>query len=250
MSRVVWTGLLVISYWFLSANSVAAQQSAPAQSKPSTPSVAPTPIPLSEVAAQAESALDSLRNIQQSLSADQRITRAQKSLTRLERELILRANENEKFLSAGVPLEFLRRLEIVAKTFSDELAHWNHDLSEFSRTLDSYNARLSRLNTIWELTLQSPEISKSGSAVLKRGHDLLENIHRTLEEVQSRTAAVLALEDRVLESATLAETTSNSIEEAKARAVKNLFVPGAPPIWSGDLRKGIEAGQVLFYWRA
>ena len=80
MRRVIRIGLFITFCWVLSGNTAGAQQSSAATLKPSPTNPVPTPIPLSEIASQAQSATESLRDIEASLSADQITTTVEKRL--------------------------------------------------------------------------------------------------------------------------------------------------------------------------
>jgi hypothetical protein len=103
--RVIRIGLFITFCWVLSGNTAAAQQSSAEPSKPSPTNPVPTPIPLAEVASQAQSAMESLRHIEDSLSADQTTTTVEKRLPHLTKEIDLRTAYHVKLLAASLPLE-------------------------------------------------------------------------------------------------------------------------------------------------
>src|SRR5260370_15288828 len=103
MRRVIRIGLFITFCWVLSGNTAAAQQSSAAPSKPSPTNPLPTPIPLAEVASQAQSAMESLRDIEASLSTDQITTTVEKRLPHLTKEINSRTAENAKLLAGSLP---------------------------------------------------------------------------------------------------------------------------------------------------
>jgi hypothetical protein len=106
MRRVVRICLFITFCWVLSGNTAAAQQSWAEPSKPSPTKPVPTPIPLAEVASQAQSAMESLRDIEDSLSADQTITTVEKRLPQLTKEIDLRTAYHVKLLAASLSNRF------------------------------------------------------------------------------------------------------------------------------------------------
>jgi hypothetical protein len=250
MRGVIRIGLFITFCWVLSGNTVAAQESSAAPSKPSPTNPFPTPIPLAEVASQAQSAMESLRDIEDSLTADQTTTTIEKRLPQLTKEIDLRTAYHAKLLAASLPLELLHRMEGTLQIFRDELSTWIHDLTERAKTLDDQLARLDQLSKIWQSTLQLPELSQMPPEILKRVQSLIDSIGRTRRAVESRRAEVLTLLNRVLEWTERVQTTSSSIEQTQAKAVKNLFVPDSPPIWSWEIRNGIEGSRAALYWHA
>ncbi|MFZ0504950.1 MAG: hypothetical protein WAM44_14620, partial [Chthoniobacterales bacterium] len=86
----VITPLLIALCWGLSGPIGWAQQAGSMEPKPTA---GPTPIPLSEIASQAESTLRSVQNLNSSLTADQITAIVEKRLSPLTREIELRGTE-------------------------------------------------------------------------------------------------------------------------------------------------------------
>ncbi len=108
---------------------------------------------------------------------------------------------------------------------------------------------MDQLKEIWQSTLQLLEQSQTPPGILRRVQSLLDSIGRTREAVESRRAAVLTLLSRVLESTDRVQTASSSVEQAQASAVKNLFVPDSPPIWSREIGNWTEESHDSLFWR-
>jgi hypothetical protein len=99
--------VLFISLVLVSSGSAAPGQQASASL--ATPNPAPTPIPLVEVASRAQSATESIRDIEATLSSDHVNTTVEKGLPRLTKEIDSRRAENSKLLAASLPLDLLHR---------------------------------------------------------------------------------------------------------------------------------------------
>jgi potassium-dependent mechanosensitive channel len=241
MRRVIRIGLFItLCCVFFNGNAARAQQSSAATSKPSSTNPVPTPIPLSEIASQGESASESLRNIETSLSTDQITATVEKRLPQLTKEIELRTVEMAKLLAASLPLEFLHYWEIVLQSFRGELSTWNHDLTERAKTLDDQIAQLERLSKIWKSTLPSPEQSQTAPEISKRVQSLIDSISRTQQALESVRARDLTLQGRVLEATARLQVVSSALEQARAIAVRNLFVQDSPPIWSLEIKNWRE----------
>jgi potassium-dependent mechanosensitive channel len=249
MHRVIRIGLLITLCCVLSGNTAEAQLSS-ATSKPSPANPAPTPVPLSEIASQGASTGESLRSIESSLSTDQLTETIEKSLPQLTNEIDLRAAEMTKLLAVSLPLEFLHSMETVVQTFRNELSTWNHDLTERANTMDHQIAQLERLNEVWKLTLQPPELSQTAPEIPKRMQSLIDSIDRTLQAVKSRRARDLTLQGSVLETTARLETASSTLEQAQANTVRNLFVQDSPPIWSLEVQDWRKEGRGSLLARA
>ena len=110
MRRAIRFGLFVTLCWFLGENGSEAQQ--PSVAKPSPTSAAdaaPTPIPLSDIDSQAHSAMESLREVEASLTAERITTAVEERLPLLAEEIALRTAENAKLLAASPALDLLHR---------------------------------------------------------------------------------------------------------------------------------------------
>jgi hypothetical protein len=158
LQRQICIGLFIVFCWGLSGAIAGGQQLSPAGSKPSP---APTPIPLSEIASQAESTVGTVQSVETSLSTDQITATVEKRLPQLTSEIQLRGTEMAKFLAGSEPLELLHSMEIVLQRYRDQLSSWNHDLTERAKILDSQIAQLQGLSKIWKSTLQLPELFKA-----------------------------------------------------------------------------------------
>jgi hypothetical protein len=133
MQRQTRMALFVALCWVLNGHSGSAQQPVLTELKPTA---GPTPIPLSEIASQAESTFRSVQNIESALSTDQVTATVESRLGPLTNEIELRGNEMTKFLSGSIPLELLHSMEVVLQKYRDQLSSWNHDLTERSKILD------------------------------------------------------------------------------------------------------------------
>ena len=197
------------------------------------PTTGPTPIPLSEIASQAESTLRSVQNLNSSLTADQITAIVEKRLSPLTREIELRGTEMSKYLGEVVPLELLHSMEIVLQKYRDQLSRWNHDLTERSKILDDQMARLDRLGHIWKATLQAPELSSAAPEIRQRVQNIIDLIGRTRQGAEAHRQRDLMLQGRVLGTTVrLQEEIAPAFEQAQANASENLFVQDSPPLWS------------------
>jgi hypothetical protein len=119
-------GLFILFCWTLSGAVAGAEQ---ISSSPPKPGSAPTPIPLAEIASEADSTLRSVQSIESTLSTDPITGIVEKRLPSLAREIELRGAEMAKFLRGSVPLELLHSMGIALQTYRDQLSNWNRDLN-------------------------------------------------------------------------------------------------------------------------
>jgi small-conductance mechanosensitive channel len=232
--------LFIAFCWGLSGPIAGAQQFSPAEAKSRA---APTPIPLSEIASQAESTLRIVQSIETTLSADTITVAVDKQLPPLTNEIELRGAEMGKFLFGIVPLELLHSMEIVLQRYGDQLSSWNHDLTVRIKTLDSQIAQLDGLRKIWKPTLQLPELSHAAPEIPKRVQSLIDLIDRTQQAAESLRERNLILQGHVLEATARLQAIAPAFEQAQANVTKNLFVQDSQPLWSLAVEKWREARQ-------
>lgn len=238
--RQICFAVFVAFCWGLSEHIAEAHQ--PGSTEPK-PSAVPTPIPLAEIASQAESTFRSVQNIETTLSTDQVTATVERHLPGLTDEIELRGTEMAKFLTGIVPLELLYSMEIVLQNYRDQLSSWNHDLTERSKILDSQIGQLDGLGKIWKATLQLPDLSSAAPEIPQRVQNIIDLIDRTQHTAQSLRQKDLILQGHILEATTRLQTIAPAFEQAQASAAKNLFVQDSPPLWSLGIEQWREATQ-------
>jgi hypothetical protein len=227
--RQICVAVFVAFCWGLSGHIGAAQQPGSTESKPSA---APTPIPLAEIASQAESTFRSVQNIETTLSTDQVTPTVERHLPALTGEIELRGAEMAKYLTGIVPLELLYSMEIALQKYRDQLSGWNHALTERAKILDTQIRQLDGLGGIWRTTLQLPELSSAAPEIPQRVQNIIELIDRTQRTAQSLRQRDLILQGHVLETAARLQAITPAFEQAQVNAAKNLFIEDSPPLWS------------------
>ena len=229
--RQIQSCLVALLFLHLSAATVGAQQTAPVAQKPIPE---PTPIPLPEIASEAESTLRTVQIIQATISKDEITGSVERNLPSLSNEIGLRGAEMSKFLAGVVPLELLHSMEIVLQNYREQLSSWNHDLRERSKTLDNQIAQLDRLSELWKATLQLPDLSKTAPEIPGRVQSLVDSISRTTRAAESLREKTLDLQGRILEASTRLQTIAPAFEQAEANAINNVFDRDSAPLW-GEL---------------
>ncbi|MBV8101096.1 MAG: mechanosensitive ion channel [Verrucomicrobia bacterium] len=243
MPRQTCIAVFVALYWGLSGHIGGAQ---PSDLTAPKPNAGPTPIPLSEIASQAESTFRSVQNIETTLSTDQVAATVERSLPPLTDEIELRGTEMAKFLGGVVPLELLYSMEIVLQKYRDQLSNWNHDLTERSKILDNQISQLEALAKIWKTTLQLPELSGAAPEIPQRVQNIIEFVDRTRHSAEALRQRDLILQGRVLEATARLQAIAPAFQQAKTNAAKNLFVQDSPPIWSLGIDQWKEATHASF----
>jgi small-conductance mechanosensitive channel len=190
-----------------------------------------------KVASEAASALESLREVQSSLSADTTATGVSDGLSRLTGEINAQIADDAELLRSNPTLQMLYPIKITWQNFSEKLSAWNNNLTRSGTNLDEELARLDEKNRIWQLTLQS--IQGSGMPeVVRRAKDVIDSIRETRQAVDSRRPQILDLQNRTFEQAGRIRNAFNLIEQAEQQALASILSRDSPPVW--DLKASFE----------
>src|SRR6516165_11142438 len=191
MPRVVRIALFVAFSWVSGSNPVEAQQAPASQGRPS-PS---PPIPAMKVASEAASALESLRELQSSLSADTTAAAVSDGLSHLTGDIDAQIDDDTELLISNPTLQMLYPLKLTWQNFNERLSALNNNLTRSGTSLDEALARTDDKNRVWQLTLQS--IQGNGTPeVLQRVKGVIDSIRETRQVVDSRRAQILDLQNR------------------------------------------------------
>jgi potassium-dependent mechanosensitive channel len=212
-----------------------------ASASPGKPNPAPTPIPLTAVPMEAQSAMTSLQEIDASLSRDQSSAGViAGSLSDLTSEIDARIAEDMRLLTASPSFYTLYRLKSTWQNFDDNLSALAQELAQRATSLEEERARLDQLNKTWQATLQSAKQPDTPQAVLQSVQSVVDSLEQTRHGAESDRAQVLSLQGRVSEQHARVRRALSSIEQAESRALKNLLVRDSPPLWSGGTSLGRE----------
>src|SRR5215469_13590223 len=231
--------LLAGSLLFLCFASGAQAQNAslsPTPSPSSTATPAPTAVPLPDIVAASDSALERLNGIQSELSSNKIIDNTTRDLAATTREIDARELETRRILRPGVPLEILGEFETRWQKLADQLTASSRQLTDRATTLESDLAQMSARRTTWKATLELAGKSNAPPEVVQRINQVLQGIDASEEMLQKRRASVLTLQTRVAEQTQRANSALRSIRSAQSAAVNRLWLQDSPPIWSPEVR--------------
>ena len=210
-------------------NATEAQQASRPEVKPSPTS---TPIPLIEIASKAQAAMESFREIESGLSADQTTTSVADGLSHLTAEIEAEIGDDTQLLSSSPSLQMLYPLKVSWQSFGDKLLAWNNELTRSGISLDEELARLDEQNKVWRLTLQSVQQGGATPEILKPVNDVIDSVEGTQKAVAPRRAQVLTLQNRTFEEAARIRKMLTLIEQAESRVLQGALSQNSPPIWS------------------
>jgi hypothetical protein len=213
----------------------------PASSFPAKPNPASTPIPLSTVPLEAQSALASLQEIETNVSKDQSSADGiGRTLLDLTSDIEARAADDTTVLTSSPSLDVLYRLKLAWRNFGVRLSASGAELKRCATSSEEQLARVDQLNKTWQATLQSAKQPQTPPAVLQLAQSVIDSVERTRQAVESGQEHIVALQSHLSEEEARVRRILSSIEQAENRALENIFVRDTQPIWSLQTSLGME----------
>ena len=216
---------------------------------------APTPIPLAEVPSQAQSALDTLQEIEADVSREQSSADAiSSSVLDLNGEIDARIADDKRLLTTSPSLDVLYRLKRNWQTFGVRSLVSARELTGHATSLEEQLGRLDKLNKTWQATLQAAKQPGTPAPVLQRVQSVVDSIARTRQAIESSQAHVLALQSGLSEAQARVRTALSLIDQAEIQALQHIFVRDSPPsgrlrqVW-GQSGRGRAASRFLYNWK-
>jgi small-conductance mechanosensitive channel len=229
--------LAFVAACFLACSALAGEADKPPEDKPAVQKPAePAAVPLSELSAQAEAAAVNLREIAAKATADPALTRIDRELPVLTREIDLRVRENARIISQRPPLELLSTLERNWRRVGSTLELWSSELAARIAALDRDIARLDELDGTWKATLTAATTEQAPAELIARAQTLIAAIGRMSATLDAQLALALRLQSRVEAQAFRVAEAIDSIQQVREATLKRIFERDAPPLWSGDLQ--------------
>ena len=227
--------------WFISILSYAAWGSVVAPTPHATrpTALAETniaPIAATDLAAQAESTLASLRAMETESTSDPGIKTIEQELPGATEEVAARSEENARILANNTSLELFGRLETSWLGLNQEFLEWQRSVNRHATQLQDQLRHLESLAQSWQLTQESQTGGTLPKDLLNRVTSVRTEISAAHEQVSLAFAATLTLQNQLTEQETRVRDSLAAIEQARRQAMRHLFVRDGPPLWSFELR--------------
>jgi hypothetical protein len=212
-----------------------------ASGSPAKANPAPTPIPLSKVPLEAQSALASLQEIDANVSKDQSSADGiARNLLDLTSEIDARIADDTRLLTSSPSLDVLYRLKLSWRNFGVRLSVSEAELTRYAASVEEQLARLDQLNKIWQATLQSAKEPQTPPPVLERVQSVADAVVRMRQAAESGQEHILTLQSHLSEVEARVRRALSSIEQAENRALQSIFVRDSRPIWNLETSLGTE----------
>ncbi len=218
-------------------------QSAPAPASPAAQTTAaamdavvPAPIPLVEIATEAEAAVARVRELAAEISADPTMPAVMEQLPLLTREIDARLRQTRRNLAQGASIEMLGDLEREWRPLQRNLVRWQRQLTTYLGRHEREIAELEELRKVWRETLEAGQASNVPPEVLSRIQAVIAEIEKAREVIERHRSSALTLQSRVAAQDSRIADALGLIAQTRENALDRLFIRDSPPIWSLDIR--------------
>jgi small-conductance mechanosensitive channel len=215
------------------ASASAAPPPAPASTNTAQPvkPAAPASIPIAEISQRAEEVNGLLRNLEKDLRSNAQIQKIEHELGPLMSRLDARLDRTQHTLESGAELGVLDTFVDLWQSSRVGLAEWIEVLTARATWLEQQRAGLVTLAETWTRTRTEARAAKVPPALFQRITDVLAAIAEAQAGLEAQRSATLLLQDRVARELSRCEEALAEVEQARQRAVGDLFVRESPPIW-------------------
>ena len=222
-----------------------AQVTDPAATPPPTPSLAPTPIPASEIATRAGSVRDQVRGAQQAGETDDLLTQIKQAFPEEQNRIVEIGKDTDELLSEQGQVSRIKELEKSSVRSSERLDRWMRELSIRSAALESTLKGLQTERQLWELTRDQERTDELPAALTQQISDAIEIVRGGEDDVRSARDSVLAQQAGVAqEQTTLNDLLARQRAEIAKRSV-GIFAADSPPLWRAfGAKSGEETGLI------
>jgi len=215
------------------------------------PPAAPRPIPVSQVASQAEDTVTRLRTIDASALPPRTVMDIEQRLPDLEHRISEATKESYRVLKQNPTLTSLDGLLDPWMNVREQAKTWVNLLTSRAETLDELLKRLDDIRKRWVATNDAAPAAGAPVATMDRIGDTLVLIGAARDRVSGRRDQILVLQDRSAQVLARAEEMLDQVQATRRALLGQLFVRDGLPIWGyfmqsepwQDARK--QAGQSI-----
>lgn len=199
---------------------------------------APKSIPFSEIVAQTESELTTLKQIDASIVSDPGPEIVERDLPALIDKIDLLSDETARTIEGRDSLERLRSIEAEWKPVTKKLSDWDTILTGLAKKIDTDIALLADLSDKWNKRLDALKDAHMPPELNDRIQTVVSEISRLRGEMEARRSRVAGLQIKVGEQAGRTDESIRSIQQARETLVGQLLQQDSSPLWSSNFWSG------------
>jgi small-conductance mechanosensitive channel len=226
---ILFRAVFVATLLTLGAATLAQPPADPSPAEPPQPTV--LPIPLSDVAAQAQSVDQVLRDAREELAPEGRITSIEAELPDVSAEVRRQSDALEELLPSGPSLEALQEAKRELRARGEQLGAWRRLLTRRIADLDSPLVDIEQLDAQWKLTQEEARQSGAPSPVLERISGVRSGLREVSKKLKSRRGQLLALQNQIAREELRIDEDIDAVELTERELREHLFERDALPLW-------------------
>lgn len=201
---------------------------APAPAESEAP---PAPPRASKIAERLQSTSAQLRQLHGQISEDKGVEEIGKAFPPLKKRLDHLNEQQDELLEPHSGLKTLHDIENEWKDASVQLKTWTDTLTEAASKLDEILASLQALVDEWSLVRERADEDDLPETVVQRVDTALQELSATEDEVRTRRANVLELQNAVSEETVEVATVLDLVDQARRERQERLLSSERPPLW-------------------
>ncbi len=191
-----------------------------------------TPVPLTKVPLEAESAMAALQEINsvqaQNQSGSEQIAT---DLARVAQEIDARVADDSRMLASSQSLEMLNRLSASWDNLREALSSTAKELSQRTASQEEIETRLAQLSKTWQTTVDAAKQPNIPGAVLNEAQETSVAVETARKNLDSDRAALLAVQTRLSQEEARVRTAISSVDSLKNKALKSVIIRDSLPLW-------------------
>jgi potassium-dependent mechanosensitive channel len=204
---------------------------APPAAGPATPAP-PQPIPLPQIADQAESLDLKLEEISRGLTTQADETKSNPTMSGQSAEIAERAHQVDSFLESGPDIVQLREAIVYWRALSRLSAEQRKQLTDRADELQSQITQLAQEQAIWQATQDSIHDTAGIEVVAARVQHELNEIRDLRLRAQTQLNQLLTQQNELSETGRRVSDTLAKLSDAESRFRVSIFAQDGAPLWS------------------
>lgn len=203
----------------------------PAAEEP-LPEPTPAPPEASQLAQRLEETSTELRRLHGLLTQDKDSERIHRDFPQLRQRLDKLNERQDEIDQPAMGVRKLHDLENEWKTASTQLQEWAEILTQLAKQLDDILTALNNLSEEWRQNRENSADDALPEAVVQRIDTALQELSATKEEVKTRRARLLELQNAVSEEIVDTGTVLEILEKRRREQQERLLLSDSPPLWT------------------
>lgn len=203
-----------------------------AAEEPPPPEPTAAPPEASQLAQRLEETSTELRRLHGKLSEDKDSERIHKSFPPLQKRLDKLNERQDELHQPAMGVRKLHDMENEWKAASTQLNEWADTLTQLAGQLDDILTSLTALSDEWKKARERSTEDQLPEAVVQRIDTTIQELTATEEEVRTRRARLLELQNAVSEEIVDTGTILDILENRRREQQERLLSSDSPPLWT------------------